>query len=70
MPVAGAHLPTTLRRGATHRCPTAHRAPTACSYYFQPATDPKHKNDWQLYFEGGGWCYDEQDCAGRSKGNL
>jgi len=39
-------------------------------YYFLPAADPKNKNDWQLYFEGGGWCYDEEDCLGRSAGNL
>ena len=26
--------------------------------------------DWTFYFEGGGWCYDEQDCYGRSNGSL
>eukprot|EP00040_Diaphanoeca_grandis_P012350 m.62645 g.62645 ORF g.62645 m.62645 type:complete len:433 (-) comp23183_c0_seq1:69-1367(-) len=39
-------------------------------YYFAPATDPKHANDWQVYFQGGGWCYDAEDCLGRSKGRL
>ena len=24
-------------------------------FYFAPATNPKNKNDWQLYFQGGGW---------------
>ena len=24
-------------------------------FYYLPAADPKNKNDWQLYFEGGGW---------------
>ena len=27
-------------------------------------------NKWVLYFKGGGWCYDEADCAKRSKTNL
>ena len=24
-------------------------------FYFAPATNAKNKNDWQLYFQGGGW---------------
>lgn len=29
-----------------------------------------HSNDWQLYFQGGGWCYSDVDCWGRSKTTL
>lgn len=36
-------------------------------FYWHPATDPKHANDWILSFKGDGWCFDEQDCLGRSK---
>eukprot|EP00038_Savillea_parva_P008712 m.178703 g.178703 ORF g.178703 m.178703 type:complete len:431 (+) comp14602_c0_seq1:70-1362(+) len=43
---------------------------TPTGFYYAPASDPKHANDWQIYFQGGGWCYDEMDCLGRSKGNL
>lgn len=43
---------------------------TPAGYYFVPAANTSNKNDWQLYFEGGGWCYDEEDCLGRSHGNL
>ena len=25
---------------------------------------------WVLYFKGGGWCYDEEDCAQRAKTSL
>lgn len=35
-------------------------------FYIQYATDPKHRNHWQLYFQGGGWCYSEADCFARS----
>lgn len=37
------------------------------AFYFSPAKDPKNANDWQIHFQGGGWCYDELDCWGRSK---
>ncbi|CAE8606523.1 unnamed protein product, partial [Polarella glacialis] len=39
-------------------------------FYFAPASDPKNANDWQIYFQGGGWCYDEIDCWGRSNSVL
>ena len=28
---------------------------TPAGFYFSPATNPANKNDWQIYFEGGGW---------------
>lgn len=43
---------------------------TDAGFYFSAATDPEHKDDWQIYFQGGGWCYDEMDCYGRSFGGL
>ena len=43
---------------------------TRGGFYFSPATDPENALDWQIYFQGGGWCYDEMDCWGRSFGNL
>jgi hypothetical protein len=36
------------------------------AFYLAPASDPKKANDWQIYFQGGGWCYNEIDCWGRS----
>jgi len=39
-------------------------------FYFAPASDPKNANDWQIYFQGGGWCYDKMDCWGRSNTGL
>eukprot|EP00055_Hartaetosiga_balthica_P018220 m.130795 g.130795 ORF g.130795 m.130795 type:complete len:444 (+) comp9473_c0_seq5:3561-4892(+) len=43
---------------------------TPAGFYFAPANDPAANTRWQIYFEGGGWCYDEMDCWGRSKTNL
>jgi STAM-binding protein len=40
------------------------------AFYFHPATDPAAGDSWQIYLEGGGWCYDEQDCLARSLTNL
>ncbi len=34
--------------------------------YFRPARDPAHARKWVLYLHGGGWCYDEDDCAARA----
>jgi hypothetical protein len=39
-------------------------------YYIEKTTNISHANDWQLYFQGGGWCYSEIDCYGRSKTTL
>eukprot|EP01064_Diplonema_japonicum_P028022 TRINITY_DN421_c1_g1_i4.p1 TRINITY_DN421_c1_g1~~TRINITY_DN421_c1_g1_i4.p1 ORF type:complete len:449 (+),score=126.40 TRINITY_DN421_c1_g1_i4:34-1380(+) len=39
-------------------------------FYFSPAADVKDRNNWQIYFEGGGWCYDDMDCYGRSSTGL
>ena len=30
------------------------------------ANGSAHRNDWMLFFEGGGWCYNEEDCYLRS----
>eukprot|EP01013_Petalomonas_cantuscygni_P022856 TRINITY_DN44179_c0_g1_i1.p1 TRINITY_DN44179_c0_g1~~TRINITY_DN44179_c0_g1_i1.p1 ORF type:complete len:467 (+),score=62.49 TRINITY_DN44179_c0_g1_i1:145-1401(+) len=35
-------------------------------YYFAPAANPEHANKWVMFFEGGGWCYNEVDCYHRS----
>eukprot|EP00462_Mataza_sp_D1_P017136 CAMPEP_0175152716 /NCGR_PEP_ID=MMETSP0087-20121206/19284_1 /TAXON_ID=136419 /ORGANISM="Unknown Unknown, Strain D1" /LENGTH=449 /DNA_ID=CAMNT_0016439211 /DNA_START=148 /DNA_END=1497 /DNA_ORIENTATION=+ len=43
---------------------------TPAGFYFSPAVDPANANNWQIYFQGGGWCYDELDCWGRSFSNL
>ncbi|EGD72141.1 hypothetical protein PTSG_00161 [Salpingoeca rosetta] len=43
---------------------------TAAGYYFAPAANSSTATKWQIYFQGGGWCYDEQDCWGRSKTDL
>lgn len=40
-------------------------------FYFQSAApNSTTPNSWVLYFKGGGWCYDEADCADRAKGAL
>ena len=36
---------------------------TDAGFYFAPAANKSNANDWQIYFEGGGWCYDEEDCT-------
>jgi len=40
------------------------------AYYITKATDPALASTFVLYFKGGGWCYDEVECLGRSKTNL
>jgi len=39
-------------------------------FYFAPARDAPNPNNWEIYFQGGGWCYDKADCAARAYGNL
>ena len=41
---------------------------TPGAYYFHKS--PTGSTTWQLYFEGGGWCYNELDCAERAKTDL
>eukprot|EP00929_Paragymnodinium_shiwhaense_P007595 TRINITY_DN111505_c0_g1_i1.p1 TRINITY_DN111505_c0_g1~~TRINITY_DN111505_c0_g1_i1.p1 ORF type:complete len:432 (-),score=79.13 TRINITY_DN111505_c0_g1_i1:258-1553(-) len=36
-------------------------------FYFAPAVDAANANNWQVYFQGGGWCYSEEDCLTRSE---
>ena len=43
---------------------------TPGGFYFSAASSAEHAKDWQIYFQGGGWCYDEEDCWGRSSTNL
>lgn len=31
---------------------------------------PTNSSVWQIYQEGGGWCYDEMDCSERATGDL
>merc|ERR1712137_1505084 len=44
-------------------------------FYYKSA-DPSKSSDaqattsWLLYFKGGGWCYNEKDCAARAAGQL
>ena len=38
-------------------------------YYHRPGTGDG-KNKWYIHHEGGGWCYNLEDCAGRAKGAL
>ncbi|EGD76876.1 hypothetical protein PTSG_08223 [Salpingoeca rosetta] len=40
------------------------------AFYFSPASNKTHSNDWVLYFRGGGWCYTEAECAQRAKTQL
>eukprot|EP00755_Sulcionema_specki_P009715 Sspe_Gene.6470::Locus_2179_Transcript_1_2_Confidence_0.800_Length_1410::g.6470::m.6470/K19882/NOTUM; O-palmitoleoyl-L-serine hydrolase len=43
---------------------------TPFGFYYVKAAAPENKDDWQIYFQGGGWCYDEVDCYHRSKTTL
>jgi hypothetical protein len=47
---------------------------SAPGMYFRSAAnltaDPAAATKWVLYFKGGGWCYNEQDCASRSRTTL
>ena len=42
---------------------------TPGGFFFGNGTG-SHTKDWVIYFQGGGWCYDERDCLHRSKTNL
>jgi hypothetical protein len=42
---------------------------TAPLYYHEPGTG-SGANKWYIHHEGGGWCYNLADCAGRAKGAL
>jgi len=43
---------------------------TPGAFYWAPATDVALATTWVIFFQGGGWCYNEEDCAERSKGDL
>ena len=36
-------------------------------FWIQKTSNSSHANDWQLYFQGGGWCYSAIDCYGRGQ---
>ena len=38
--------------------------------YFEPNRTGSDPTKWVLFFKGGGWCYDEEDCAGRYHSEL
>lgn len=39
-------------------------------YWIWKTDNETHKNNWIIYFQGGGWCYSEADCWGRSQTTL
>jgi len=39
-------------------------------FYFSPAAKAADAKKWQIHIMGGGWCYDEIDCWGRSNTGL
>jgi hypothetical protein len=43
---------------------------TPPAIYYAPARGAANQDKWVLYFKGGGWCFDQQSCAGRSIGVL
>ena len=43
---------------------------TNAGFYYSPASSPDKNSSWQIYFQGGGWCYDDVDCYGRSSTRL
>eukprot|EP01116_Phalansterium_solitarium_P022130 TRINITY_DN7194_c0_g1_i1.p1 TRINITY_DN7194_c0_g1~~TRINITY_DN7194_c0_g1_i1.p1 ORF type:complete len:417 (-),score=140.35 TRINITY_DN7194_c0_g1_i1:98-1348(-) len=42
---------------------------TPGGYYFKPGSGAD-ANNWVIWFQGGGWCYEEADCWQRSKTAL
>jgi len=36
------------------------------AYYFKPASKTEDATKWILFFQGGGWCYNELDCSVRA----
>ncbi|GMI44578.1 hypothetical protein TrCOL_g9356 [Triparma columacea] len=42
---------------------------TPGAYYIEKSSKAGNKR-WQLFFEGGGWCYNDKDCANRALGQL
>ena len=36
------------------------------AYYFRAASSPENATKWVLFFQGGGWCYKEEECAVRA----
>eukprot|EP01064_Diplonema_japonicum_P033817 TRINITY_DN6773_c0_g1_i1.p1 TRINITY_DN6773_c0_g1~~TRINITY_DN6773_c0_g1_i1.p1 ORF type:complete len:442 (+),score=72.56 TRINITY_DN6773_c0_g1_i1:70-1326(+) len=43
---------------------------TPTGFYHRTASNASNVDDWEIYFEGGGWCYDEMDCYGRAQTSL
>lgn len=42
---------------------------SAYGFYYVPAADPS-STLWTMWFEGGGWCYDEAACLARARTSL
>ena len=42
---------------------------SAYGFYYKPSQSGK-STKWTISIEGGGWCYNENDCLARSKGAL
>jgi hypothetical protein len=38
--------------------------------YYYTADPSGNFTHWLLYFKGGGWCYDEDSCAARARGEI
>ena len=36
-------------------------------FYFRGASSPSAATKWKFHFQGGGWCFKDNDCVGRSK---
>lgn len=43
---------------------------TPGGFYLRPATTEVDKNKWVIFFQGGGWCYNLEDCLGRSNTDI
>eukprot|EP00051_Salpingoeca_urceolata_P027562 m.482060 g.482060 ORF g.482060 m.482060 type:complete len:396 (+) comp22419_c0_seq1:238-1425(+) len=39
-------------------------------FYYRKSPGGTNATKWVLYFKGGGWCYTEESCASRSRGEL
>jgi len=44
--------------------------PRSFTFSYDNLTGTSSPNKWIIHLEGGGWCYNEDDCVERSKGSL
>ena len=62
-------LPLTLLTGEAARG-SACLDGSPYGYYFRAATSTAGSTRWTVWMQGGGWCYNEAECADRAQSRL